>query len=234
MNEEKIVDMLIESYDIGRSLSSCLDVNFLNYLASCDLDDIRIWLAKALINDDSESVAVQLLCELSQDKEPLVRAEAVDSLRVFVCQESFHALRVAIRDSDELVRAYAVFGIAMVGETIDPVKTQNILQDLIATEDSFHVLIGAYEGLYLLGQKDYLAELFNLFKSDNYSVQCSVLHALEDILDCENRKQIQTFLTSLSLSEYPYAVSDTILQVKQRIEDSFQGQGQGDGLREPF
>lgn len=227
MNPTDTLNLLIQSYNVGQSPTSYLSTECISSIVTCDSDDIRQWLAKALINHKSNSFAVPLLCQLAQDSQSYVRVEAVDTLGSFICQESFNALCLAVNDDDELVRTYAAFGIAAVGKEIAPTKALYLLNQVALLEESRRVLVDVYGGMHLLGQHDALQKLFELFQVDDYHVQCAVIHFLEDIINNDNRDEIAHFINSLNISSYVYAVIDAILQIKQKIG------GTGDGLCEP-
>lgn len=217
MNPTDILDLLIQSYNAGQSPTFFLSTKLISSIVACDSDDIRQWLAKALINHNSNCFAVPLLCQLARDSQSFVRIEAVDTLGSFVCQESFNALCLAVNDDDELVRAYAAFGIAAVGKQIAPTKALCLLNQIALSEKSRRVLVDVYGGMYLLGQDDALQKLFELFQADDYLVQCAVVHFLEDIMNNDNRDEIEYFINNLNVFSYAYSVVDAILQIKQKI-----------------
>lgn len=217
MNPTDVLDLLIHSYNAGQSPSSYLSTQVISSIITCDSDDIRQWLAKALINHNSNSFAVPLLCKLAQDSQSFVRIEAVDTLSSFICQESFNALCLAVNDNDELVRAYAAYGIAAVGKEIAPTNALYLLNQAASSEENCRVLVDIYGGMHLLGQEDALQKLFKLFQVDDYLVQCAVIHLFEDIVNNHNRDEIAHFINNLNISNYAYSVVDAILQLKQKI-----------------
>lgn len=214
-NRKRILNTLIQSYQNGTSISSVFDDDALQNLVNDDSEDIRLWLAKALVNQSCIHSAVPLLCKLSRDESAYVRVEAVDSLCAFINRDSFDALCLAICDDDELVRTYAAFGIAAVGKSIDPQKARNLLLNIAAAEQSRRVLVDTYTGLYLLGDIDRLQQVFHLFFSDDYHIQCAVLHSLSEIINVDNSYEIKRFVDGLNASAYAYAVADAISQVKK-------------------
>ena len=130
---EQILDVLMKSYDEAKPLSESLNVEMIDSLSNNDSAEIRAWLARALVYHNSDAQTVALLCKLSQDAASSVRVEAVDSLSGFATQESFEMLCQASVDEDELVRAYAAFGIAYVGKKIYPESVENTNLPNIAT-----------------------------------------------------------------------------------------------------
>ena len=139
--------------------------------------------------------AVKWLSQLAKDSDAHVRVEAVDSLRTFVCRQSFDALCQATVDSDALVRGYAAYGVAIIGKEISFDEAKIILLSMVACENNPRVLVDIYEGLYVLGETTALKDLFSLIHIDDYLVQCAVIHACEEIANDRNRQIILSFLS---------------------------------------
>ena len=209
-DEALILDRLRDSYDDENSLSDYFDFDEISSLCDSESIDIRIWLAKALLHHQPDTQALVLLRKLYQDIASCVRVEAIDSLSAFETQDSFEILCAAASDPDELVRAYSAFGIALVGRRISPIIAHQILLRMAETESSRRTLVNIYEGLYILGQKEMLDRIIELFDSSDYRIQCAVLHALEELLCTENKNAIKQFVDGLNLSTYTCAVADTI------------------------
>lgn len=190
-----ILERLYQCYDLGRSPSA-----YFSYAQICNLinsasDEVRASLAKALVNHDCQEDAVMWLSQLAKDQDPLVRAEAVDSMRAFVCRQGFDALCQATKDSDSLVRGYAAYGVAVVGKEFSFAESAIVLQNMASIENAPRVLVDVYEGLYILGQVDALKKLFALINTDDYHVQCAIIHACEEIANDCNRNDILSFLS---------------------------------------
>lgn len=219
-NETAVIDAIIGFYNADQSLLSYWNAEILQQLTNSDSEEIRLWLAKALVNDSPSAFSEQLLCKLSQDYDSLVRTEAIDSLSAYVSQKSFEVLCSAINDCDELVRSYAAMGVAIVGREIAHSAASAVIQKLILSEHSDHVLVSAYEGLYLLGEKDKLMNIFCLFRSDDYYIQCAVLNALEDILNYGYDEHVRKFILGLNPHNYPCAVSEIINHIIDRLNST--------------
>lgn len=209
-----ILGLLERCYDEGESPSTYLDTNLIHALVHDESVDIRLWLAKAMVNYNIDNDAVSMLSELSRDSEVCVRLEAVDSLSQFCCQESLDSLCCATNDDDELIRAYAAFGIARVGKYVSQQKALSVLLRIAETERNPRVFVDIYEGLYLLGDAEALYKLIQLFDSNDYHVQCAVIHALIEIINIENASLIKCFVSNLDTSKYVFAVTDAIGQLK--------------------
>lgn len=213
-----IVSILMKAYLNGQSLHCHFCDTELGALANHCSEDVRAWLAKALVNHNNEHTAVSLLAKLSKDEEQLVRLEATDSLSAFANQESFCALLAMMYDKCELVRAYAAFGIAVVGRELFPQKATQILLDVANTETNKRVLVDTYEGLYILGFDSYLKKLMSLFGEDDYQIQIAVLHALEEVKNSSNHQDITQFLWGLETKDRVRAVLDAIWQLRNTCQ----------------
>lgn len=206
----KYSNILVDIYEKEKSVSSIYSPYMMWKLAKHNDDLVRGYLAKALVYDTESSVALDVLCKLSKDKEPLVRVEAVDSLSEFCCVKSYKVLKNALYDLDYLVRTYALFGIAYIGKKLNPEETIELLQEYDKKEVNLHCKVSIYEGLYMLGQQVYLDKLMNLFWNDDYQIQCSVANALSEVIEQKNVPVIRKFLHTLKIEEYSVAVKSSI------------------------
>ena len=206
-------------YDIAKnaylskiSLFSILSTEEVYRISQSENPEIRCWVAKALSLDDDNAIACSILCFLSNDDDFLVRIEAVDSLSNFIHHQAYQCLLSAASDSDELVRAYAAYGIACVGKYVAYSDARSFLNKMLEYEKKARVRVGVLEALYILGEQTRLLELLDLFESDNYLVRCSVIHALCDIANCSNCKIITSFVENIDLEVESAAVKSAIKQ----------------------
>jgi len=219
VTKENLLDLLIDAYSKQQELSKIISNDSIVQAIHEDYksnSEIKAWIAKALAFDDDNKKAVDFLCELAKDEDEDVRVEAIDSLSAFKTRKSFCILCEAICDHDDLVRSYAAFGVASVGNSVSAREAINILQKAEAREQSKRVFVDIYGGLYLLGDPTALDKLFLLFEEDDYLVQCAVLHCLGEMLSKKNQDIISSFLDHLDASQYPFAVADTLLHLKKK------------------
>lgn len=202
--------LLLDTYEKGLALSDNYSPYMMWKLAKHKDDSVRSDLAKALVNDTESSVALDILCKLSKDKEALVRLEAVDSLSEYCCEKSYKTLKNALCDTDYLVKKYALFGVAYVGEKLCPEETIELLLECEKKDTNLHCKVSIYEGLYILGKETYLDKLMNLFWINDYQIQCTVVNALSEIVDEKNVSLIQKFLDTIQLEKYPVSVLSSI------------------------
>lgn len=116
---EDVYKYLCESYENGDALLRNGDlVAEILQLVHHEDEFVRAEFAKALVNDAPDQVAMRLLLDLWADREWCVRIEAIDSLSEFPYKESFYALKSGCDDEDELIRAYAVYGLCIVAKKL--------------------------------------------------------------------------------------------------------------------
>lgn len=210
-----IIEILVNSYEKQEPLSVNLTENILLSLSENSSAEVRSWFAKSLVYHDSHEFAVRELCKLARDKNALVRVEAVDSLSFYVTQESFETMCMSLNDEDELVRAYAAFGLAVIGRVVSKEQAIFLLDIHSKREESCRTLVGIYEGLYILGKDENLRSLIDLFHSKDYHVQCAVLHALDEIVAPDNLSELKHFVDSIDISLCVPAVAGVIRQLKK-------------------
>ena len=141
--------------------------------------------------------------------------EAVDVLGAFSGERSFETLCRAMEDPDELVRAYAAFGVAAVGKAVSPQKAKEVLDRAAEGEQSGIALSGIYEGQFLLGDAAALDRLTALFGPGDYHVRCLVLRALGEVMDGQSRPRIKAFLDTLVPEKFPVSVREAYLETRE-------------------
>lgn len=209
---EEIMTYLMKAYDDGVPLHSILSPHHLKTLIVHPDSEVRMWLAKCMVHDDDHADILKYLIPLAKDRDELVRLEAIDTLSSFISQESIHTLYLALEDSEALVRAYAAYGIAVVGSVICLEEATQVLKKAKAHEQSLRVQADIYYGLWLLGETVALDCLIGLFDCKDYQVQCAVLRSLTELLDTQNNEKVHLFLSSLQPDDYPLPVADILRQ----------------------
>lgn len=212
---ESLLDKLMKCAHEGKALGEIMSDESIEKLPENKDADVRIEAARVLANNTFNSVTVGALCRLAKDDDPLVRIEAVDSLCAFSCPSSFEIMQSALLDPECLVRAYAAYGVAVIGKNIRPDYAKEILLLAEAKETEPRTLVGIYEGLYILGQESALDKLMELFYLDDYRLQCAALNALDEVMNNQNRNAIHEFLSSINSSIHSVAVLDTLERVNK-------------------
>lgn len=205
-----ILTDIIECYYRQDALSTYFNVSDLWDFAVSDDEEVRMWLAKALAFEQSNLQTVGLLSMLSLDADAMVRVEAVDSISNFPWPQSYAIVKNALDDNEELVRAYAVYGTASLGNKLNPNDARKSLQSLLLTETSLRVKVDIFEGLYILGDQSALSHLIECYKCDNHHIKCAVLNALENQLNKENVNQIRGFLRNCIIENESISVTTII------------------------
>ena len=209
----KLIDQLINLCESGKSLCESVDVERLKYYASHELQEVRMWTARALSSDAGNEDALEYLCVLAHDEDAGVRVEAVDSLCNFASQKSFDVLSQAIEDDDEIVRMYAAFSIGHVGANISSDIAKSILRHAEEVEVFEHPRVGIFQGQYTLGDENALNKLLAMMQTNDYQIQCAVLNSLEEILDKRNAHKIRQFLLDNDYSCAPYSVVQNLKDI---------------------
>lgn len=209
-NNTVILDFLINAYTNEIPLSNVLNADIIRAFCGNADPEIRSWTAKAFVLDKPTDFIIACLLELANDYEESVRVEAVDSLSNFCTNSSFNCLCAAIEDESPLVRAYAAFGVAYVGRELCPDEAKRILIREEANEQCERVLVGVYEGLYILGEKDRIHMLLSMLNSGDFYTCCAATHALQEIVNAENNNIILSALEGFNFSACPLAVVDAI------------------------
>lgn len=216
--EQKYIDEITDYFDKERPLTECYNNEQIQHMLDVGSSELRALIAKAMVFEENDDFAVSVLSDLASDIDELVRIEATDSLSMFSNSQSFSVLQAALLDSSEVVRAYAAFGVALVGKSILPAQAIQCLLCRATTEQSKYVLVRVYEGLYILGEKSYAKQLLDLFQENDYYIKRTVLHALGEILNEDNLKMIQSFVFGIT-SKSPVAVNEELSRLKTMVRE---------------
>lgn len=215
------LEFIQNAYLTNTSLFSLISLDDIYILTQSENAEIRYWVARALSLDNNISDACDILCFMVNDQDALVRLEVVDALSNQINAKAYQCLQLAVSDCDELVRAYAAYGIAYVGQHVDPFDAQYILHQMLKCEKCDRVRVGIVEALYILGETNYLSQLLHFFDSEDYWVRCSVIHALIDIASLSNYTVLASFLESINLEEEVAAVKSSVVQLQESLIDIY-------------
>lgn len=210
--------LIKRAYLSRNSLFSLFSEEEIGELSRSESAELQCWVAKALSIDNESRVGCAILCAMSNDSDPMVRVEAVDSLSNYVSHESYRCLCISAADPDDLVRAYAAYGVAVVGQHVEPNNAQRILHEMFAHEKCDRVRVGILEALYILGEVRYLPEMLQLYENDDYLVRCSVIYALDEIADNNNYEALVSFLRNVDFSDEFPAVISAIEQLQETLD----------------
>lgn len=216
---ERVESFLLECFKKGISPLRYFSIEYLGDLIQSDSEELRSTLAKSLCYGDTR--AVPLLVGLSRDEEELVRLEAIDSLINYPCEESYLTFCNGTNDESDLVRAYSFWGLSVAsGEKYIHDARMRLRTAAIAEHDP-RMLVDIYAGLYILGDKERLDDLMELFDEGNYLVKCAVIHTLEEIATEDNIDRLMLFLESKQFGDNGYAVSLTVRNVYHYLRSRF-------------
>lgn len=150
-----------------------------------------------------------LLLSLGRDEDPVVRAEAYDSLAAFPFSDVETFLRnSAETERDALARAYAILSLADVrcARQTDLPACREVFLKLLARETDAQCRLSLHRALCLFEAEDSLPPLLAFLREDNYQLRCAAVTAARDVLTVENRETITRAIRSLLQSETTRAV----------------------------
>ena len=154
-----------------------------------------------------------LLLALGRDEDPVVRAEAYDSLAAFPFPDVETFLRQAAEtERDALARAYAILSLAdiMLPRQPDLPACRDVFRKLLASEKDAQCRLSLHRALCLFGSEDSLPPLLAFLNEENYQLRCAAVTAARDVLTVENRETITQAIRSLLQSETTRAVRSRI------------------------
>lgn len=215
MNEE-IIDRLMTCCDEAQSVLETIGVDQVAALSKSRDEEVRIWLAQGLVHDAGSQTAEQILFQLSQDSEELVRVMAVDSMGSFPSKPCAERLKQALQDESALVRAYAAISLTDIYGVLDAEQTRKILSQCLDVETDPIALAAIYGSLLFLGE-DCLEKLHDLFLRGDYHVQCWVLRALDEAVRPENCQAIRCFVDAVQGGAYPVPVAEILADLTERL-----------------
>ena len=212
MNSNKAYDIL--DLIARKNTVSPGDTNILIRLSHHNDSEIRAYAAELLVLA-SGAEAESTLTSLTYDNDEAVRVNACDSLSAFPTVNTYKKLyESAVNDSSPLVRKFALLSLADIMNNINADK--GILKDLFlkSSQNSDAAISSAgYRGLYMLGHKEYLNNLIELTKAENYQDRCSVVNILGDIISNENKHFIISVLKNLRAKEQSEAVNSVVNKI---------------------
>jgi hypothetical protein len=218
MRYKEKCDFLYEFIDLSDDIQFQLNTQIISKLSKDRSPFIRSLVAKLLFdyyNDFSKNI----LLELTNDKDNLVRVEAVDSLKAFIDHTVYFRLKhLAEFDPYYLVRAYSIVSLVYIGKTLDIDELSEFVLERLGKERYYINKILCYESLYLLGNKDSLNDLFDCFSSDNYRNKCAVINTLISILSIENYEAIHDFISNLNRYKFPVSVQSSLDNLSDEID----------------
>lgn len=182
--------------------------------------EIRAYSAELLVSFKSVK-AKKALIDLCADSDEMVRVNACDSLSEFSEEDVYNRLaECAVNDKSELVRKYALLSLSDIVVDIKQNKNtaKKLFSEIMQNEESLILKACCCKGLYVLGDKDYLSDISELIKSENYQDRCTAVNILGDIFSYDIQA-VSDILMNLRKTETSKAVISAIDSIinKKRI-----------------
>ena len=211
-------------------------------MAKLDKKLKKIWKLEKKLNSIKST-----LLKLADDKESLVRCDAVESLAYFYDGDIDRKILERLEDRDNLVRVTALESIIL-PQNIDRVfkkiaknlnssdvlvrayavdalaynnakKYRKKIKKLLKKEKSDEVLVRIYYAMVKFGDKKYLQNLINLLKSREYVVRIVAGKYLYYLTNKKNHKMILKKLKESLKDEKIRAVKFSIKEAIEKIEN---------------
>ncbi|WP_242874675.1 MULTISPECIES: HEAT repeat domain-containing protein [Clostridium] len=204
----------------NRSKFNKIDFEVLEKFSHDINDEVRSKVAEVLIFTDNKQ-GEEILIDLLDDKDELVRTNACDSLCISKSENVIKLLKNKIlRDKSNLVRGYAVASLVDIVIAMD-YKIEDMkmffINVLLREKDNW-VKIDVYRGLYMLGDERYLNKLINILNDRNYRNRCSVVNILGALICKENFNVITSALENKFQVEKSEAVKSSIEDIVTKLE----------------
>lgn len=126
------------------------------------------------VSQKDRSAVIKALTKRLQDRDPLVRIAAAESLAYLRDRRALPFLWRTSTDRSPLVRAYVYRAIGTLAES----GAISRLRRIALKDKAKHARVGLIEALYTLGDPTGLMELGDLLKSEDYRIRCAVANAM--------------------------------------------------------
>lgn len=195
------------------------DLMFFKTLKNDRIPFYRIEVARLLI-DATAKEGVDILRDLSKDKNYLVRAEACDSLGAFPSEENKKILqKILLLDKHYLVRGYALMSFGDICKKLkQEMYGKKILFNGLEKERSNFVKINYYTYLYMFGEEKYINLIEKQISSKKDNIRCCVIKSLGEIVNKKNKSFIIKLLQSHRNIESSDVVISTVDDVLKTLE----------------
>lgn len=228
-SEEKLI--LIQKYEdvSDEEFKDSYFTNLKNF--SFDKDDtVKIFTASAFArfaDTAKQKEAIDILLQLSHEKNELIRTEAYDAIGCYFEKEVITSLENAIlSEKNGLARSYAIDSWIYIQQHLQTNNIQVIayLDHILAEEKDDNCILNCLYGKYLFGEKPVLDRILSYIESEDYHIRCSVLSIIELILEDKNytekcKKKIVTMVADLLKKEKIKAVKEQAGEIVERLKE---------------
>lgn len=223
-DSDKILDEIEENIPNNKQFSS-VELKQLEQLAQSKDESVRSRVA-VILASFTEVFGENLLIQLTQDSDSLVRTEACDSLRYSKSFKVMNLLEtIGENDEDYFVRGYAIssLGEIAIGLKVEK-KIYPFFEKKLMEETEIFVRINLLEFLSKVEGEEYLNLLLGYLNTTDYRNRCSVIHSLEEVVNRKNSIKIKKALEERLNVEKARAVSSSIESFLQKIDKNNEGE----------
>ena len=168
---------------------------------------------------------IDLLIEMKDDKDSIVRMEVVSSLcKILIDEKVYNALLEMSNDSNRIVRAYAIEGMAWMHYNSEfSMKTsveefENYLLEKLKCYQGLYSQVAIYFSLIIVGNDEYIEQIFDIYKKTRfYITKINILNGIDAIYCDSISDSIEKFIIEIENVEYPISIKEVIDRIKAKF-----------------
>ena len=181
-------------------------------------------MVAAHLGNFSGTASKNLLLCMATDIDAWVRAEALDSLSAFPCEEVLEFLKERCNsETDIMARSYAILAWSDIAMQlrIEPNVSMVFAKEKYICEQEPECKLSWCYSLYRFGCDEYLERLLSFLQDVNYQIQCKAMSLLEDVRTPHNNALIAKHIESLLASSSCEAVVSRADLLLKELKKSF-------------
>ncbi len=186
------------------------DFEVLNKLSYSEYPLTRIKVAR-LCGYEKDLRTKNILLRLMNDPNENVRTEVYDALSSYKEYEiSAYLKNVVKKEEDYIAKSYAILSWIEIVVVLSQISNEEIdfLINVLESADDSSCSLSCCYGLYLFGVEEYLIEIGNFLKNEDYHIRCSAINLLQDVKNGKNRSAIKKMMIELLNAEDSMLVID--------------------------
>lgn len=169
--------------------------NLLPMLKDAD-SEVRMLAIESIGKLEDGKLYVADIAKCLKDESELVRISAAEVLGEIGNPAALDNLESSLSDKSGLVRSYVAEAIGSIGQS----ESISMLEKHLSEELDENARIGFYVALHNLNKKDYLGNLIDLLKNNDYRIRCAVANSFSilDLTSEESSRVINTLTQALN------------------------------------